>query len=319
MGEDLPVPRAEFPAGTICQQRPGRARSPLRIVLIREQRQRHHEIDHHMRRELPIRPPGLLPGRHRIIDRIPGHRRRQQPPATPVRQPPEGGAAAAASLNGGLRPDLTPGELMGEATYSFVVHYSASLISAIETGTKPAKLDLVRQLDRALSAGGALIAVWPITTVGAYPSWFARIAELETQAVKIHEWELRYVPGLLQTEEYTRELMRADRPRYNLGDDDDSIEHDVEARMERQETLTSDNPPRAWFVIDESVLHRLIGSSAVMAKQLEHLETMAEMTNIIIQILPFSVKSHSGGPVLGFTADEWRAFVGGVKAARSAL
>jgi transcriptional regulator with XRE-family HTH domain len=206
---------------------------------------------------------------------------------------------------------------MSQKQLADIVNYSASLISAVETGTKPAKSDLVRRLDQALDAGGALLTVWPITTVGTYSSWFARVAELEVDAVKIHEWELRYVPGLLQTADYARELMRADRPRYNLGDDDDSIEHDVEARMDRQKTLTSDNPPRAWFVIDESVLHRLVGSSAVMAKQLEHLETMAEMTNIIIQVLPFSVKSHSGGagplkilefsdaPTMGYTEGRW--------------
>jgi transcriptional regulator with XRE-family HTH domain len=206
---------------------------------------------------------------------------------------------------------------MSQKQLADIVNYSASLISAVETGTKPAKSDLVRRLDQALNAGGALLTVWPITTVGTYSSWFARVAELEVDAVKIHEWELRYVPGLLQTADYARELMRADRPRYNLGDDDDSIDHDVEARMDRQKTLASDNPPRAWFVIDESVLHRLIGSSAVMAKQLEHLETMAEMTNIIIQILPYSVKSHSGGagplkilefsdaPTMGYTEGRW--------------
>jgi transcriptional regulator with XRE-family HTH domain len=184
---------------------------------------------------------------------------------------------------------------MSQKQLADAVHYSASFISAIENGTKPAKLDLVRRVDQALDAGGALVAVWPITTVGAYPSWFARIAELEAEAVKIHEWELRYFPGLLQTAEYARELMRAERPRYNVGDDEDSIERDVTARMERQEILTSEDPPRAWFVIDESVLHRLIGSLTVMAKQLEHVETMAEMPHVIIQILPFSVKSHSGG------------------------
>jgi transcriptional regulator with XRE-family HTH domain len=206
---------------------------------------------------------------------------------------------------------------MSQKQLADTVHYSASFISAIENGTKPAKLDLVRRLDQALDAGGALAAVWPITTVGAYPSWFARIAELEAEAVKIHEWELRYVPGLLQTAEYTRELMRADRPRYDVGDDEDSIERDVAARMERQEALTRDNPPRAWFVIDESVLHRLVGGSTVMAKQLEHLEAMAEMTHIIIQVMPFSVKSHSGGagplkilefsdaPTIGYTEGRW--------------
>jgi transcriptional regulator with XRE-family HTH domain len=83
-----------------------------------------------------------------------------------------------------------------------MVFCSGSMISAVETGAKPAKLDLVQRLDKALNGGGALIAVWPITTVGTYPSWFARIAELEAEAVKIHEWELRYIPGLLQTADY---------------------------------------------------------------------------------------------------------------------
>src|SRR5215471_7788066 len=175
---------------------------------------------------------------------------------------------------------------MSQKQLADTVHYSASFISAIETGTKPAKLDLVRRLDQALGAGGALLAVWPITTVGTYSSWFARIAELEVQTVKIHEWELRYIPGLLQTEEYARELMRADRP-------------------------------RAWFVIDESVLYRVIGGSAIMAKQLEHVESMAEMTNIVVQVLPFSVKCNSGGagplkilefpdaPTVGYTEGRW--------------
>ena len=206
---------------------------------------------------------------------------------------------------------------MSQKQLADTVHYSASFISAIENGTKPAKSDLVSRLDQALDAGGALLAVWPITTVGTYSSWFARIAELEAQAVKIHEWELRYVPGLLQTAEYTRELMRADCPRYNLGDDEESIERGVASRMERQEILARDNPPRAWFVIDESVLHRLVGGYAVMAKQLEHLEAMAEMTHIIVQVLPFSVKSHSGGagplkilefsdaPTVGYTEGRW--------------
>lgn len=55
---------------------------------------------------------------------------------------------------------------MSQRQLADIVNYSASLISAIETGTKPAKSDLVRRLDQALNAGGALLTVWPITTVG---------------------------------------------------------------------------------------------------------------------------------------------------------
>jgi transcriptional regulator with XRE-family HTH domain len=175
------------------------------------------------------------------------------------------------------------------------VYCSASLLSAIENTTRLAQRDLVEKLDEVLRTGGTLLRIWGMTTKGTYPSWFAKTAELEVEATKIHEWELRYVPGLLQTPDYAREVMRANRPRNNVGDDDESIERDVTARIDRQDILTRDNPPRAWFVIDESILHRIVGDDVVMAKQLEHLENMAEPSNIVIQILPFEARVHPGG------------------------
>jgi transcriptional regulator with XRE-family HTH domain len=184
---------------------------------------------------------------------------------------------------------------MSQKQLADIVNYSASFISAIENGTKPAKFSLVQQLDRALNGGGALMAVWPITTVGTYPSWFARVAELEREAFKIHEWEVRVVPGLLQTAEYARAMMRAGRPT----DDDESIERDVTARIDRQEIFTSDSPPIAWFVIDESVLHRSIGGPHVMRQQLERLEQISEMPTVLIQVMPSDIGSHPGieGPL----------------------
>jgi transcriptional regulator with XRE-family HTH domain len=175
------------------------------------------------------------------------------------------------------------------------VYCSASLISAIENATKPAKLDLVKRIDDALNCGGALIKTWPITTAGNYPSWFALVAELETQARKIHEWELRIIPGLIQTSAYARALMRAGRPL----DSDEKIEDDVNARLERQEIFSQDNPPVAWFVLDESILHRMVGGNLVMRDQLIKLEKMAEQTNVVIQVMPFTTSGHPGieGPL----------------------
>ena len=175
------------------------------------------------------------------------------------------------------------------------VYCSPSLVSAIETGTKPAKLDLVERMDTELSTGGALSSVWPITAGGTYPSWFARVAELEGQAFKIHEWELRIIPGLLQTPDYARAIMRAVRPR----DDDETIERDVTARISRQQIFSSDDPPMAWFVMDESILHRPFGGPHIMRDQLAKLEKMSQDTNVVIQIMPLSATSHPGmeGPL----------------------
>jgi transcriptional regulator with XRE-family HTH domain len=176
-----------------------------------------------------------------------------------------------------------------------IVNYSASFISAIETGAKPAKFAMVQRLDRALNAGGALIAVWPITTVGTYPSWFARVAELEREAFKVHEWEMRVIPGLLQTAEYARALMRAVQPRF----DDEDIEKLVTARIDRQAVFEEDDPPMAWFIIDESILRRPIGGPHVMQKQLERLEKIGATTDVVIQVMPLTSTNHPGmeGPL----------------------
>jgi transcriptional regulator with XRE-family HTH domain len=175
------------------------------------------------------------------------------------------------------------------------VYCSASLISAVENGTKPAKLDLVKRLDDALNAGGAIMKVWPITTTGNYPSWFALVAELEKDARKIHDWELRIIPGLIQTPDYARALMRAGRPL----DSDEKIEADVNARIERQEIFSRENPPVAWFVLDESILHRPIGGSRIMRYQLIKLEKITEQVNVVIQVMPFAATDHPGieGPL----------------------
>jgi transcriptional regulator with XRE-family HTH domain len=176
-----------------------------------------------------------------------------------------------------------------------VVFCSASLISAIENGTKPAKLDLIERADSALNAGGALVLVWPITTEGTYPYWLARIAELEREALKIHEWEMRVIPGLLQTASYARAIMRAAR----RGDDDESIERDVTTRMERQQVFALENPPLAWFTLDESILHRPFGGPHTMREQLEKLEKLPQSANIIIQVMPLGTITHPGmeGPL----------------------
>jgi transcriptional regulator with XRE-family HTH domain len=175
------------------------------------------------------------------------------------------------------------------------VFCSPSLISAIETGGKPAKLDLVERIDGKLSAAGMLLKVWPITTSGNYPSWFAYVAELEREASKIHEWELRIIPGLLQTPEYARAIMRVVRPR----DSDEKIEADVNARMARQEIFSQDDSPMAWFVLDESILCRPFGGSRVMRDQLIKLEKLTGQTNIVIQVMPFAAIDHPGmeGPL----------------------
>jgi transcriptional regulator with XRE-family HTH domain len=174
-----------------------------------------------------------------------------------------------------------------------LVFCSDSLISGIETGTKPAKSDLIERIDTELDAKGLILIAWPITSLGGYPSEF--VASQEFEASKIHDWEPRMIPGLLQTPDYGRAAIRSVRPR----DTDEKIEHDVSIRGERQAIFTRDDPPMAWFVIDESVLYRPFGGRAVMRNQLVKLEKLADLPSVVIQIMRFSATGHPGteGPL----------------------
>jgi transcriptional regulator with XRE-family HTH domain len=126
------------------------------------------------------------------------------------------------------------------------------------------------------------------------PHWFEAYVALEEVATQIRAYEVQFIPGLLQTEDYARAVTL-------LGHDAASareIERRVRLRMQRQALLDREEPPNFWAVIDEAVLRRPAGSQAVMRGQLNHLADMAQRQNVTIQVIPFQAGGHSaaGGP-----------------------
>ncbi|GLZ39442.1 helix-turn-helix transcriptional regulator [Actinokineospora sp. NBRC 105648] len=123
---------------------------------------------------------------------------------------------------------------------------------------------------------------------------------LEAEASSLHTHQALLVPGLLQTEGYTKAVIRAIRP------DADEAEVDlrVQGRLARQRLLTDPHPPEYWAVIDEAVLHRVTGGPEVMHAQLTRLVAAATMPNVTLQVVPFGAGAHPGmeGPflILGF-------------------
>jgi transcriptional regulator with XRE-family HTH domain len=128
-----------------------------------------------------------------------------------------------------------------------------------------------------------------------------RFFQYEANASIRREVGLEVVPGLLQTEEYTRALFAA----YRI--DDDRADKLVESRKERKELFERPDPPQTFFVVDESVLRRTVGGTRVMTHQLEHLVVMSRRPDVSIQVLPFAAGAHPalvGGFVhLEFPAD----------------
>jgi hypothetical protein len=111
---------------------------------------------------------------------------------------------------------------------------------------------------------------------------------LETSASSIEDYALGIMPGLLQTADYAREVVRATARGEDWTPAD--IELLVAGRMLRQRVLEGDDPPHYTAVIDEAVLRRLVGSPAIMLAQLERLLGASQLPSVDIRVISL----HSG-------------------------
>ena len=123
------------------------------------------------------------------------------------------------------------------------------------------------------------------------PGWFEAYLGLESVATCIRSFDAQFVPGLLQTEEYARAVVRLGHQAAPA----DEIERRVCMRLERRKVLARPQPTRIWVVMDEAALRRPIGGTAVMRAQLRHLAQVARMPNVILQVVPFASGGHVGG------------------------
>ncbi|MFM9611610.1 helix-turn-helix domain-containing protein [Streptomyces niveiscabiei] len=113
---------------------------------------------------------------------------------------------------------------------------------------------------------------------------------LEDIATSMRTWELAIVPGLLQTPDYARALAVGN----GVWEDPNAIEPFVESRLARQARLSGENPLELWAVVHEGALRQLVGGSAVMRAQLEHLLDIARQPNVKVQVLPYHAGAHPG-------------------------
>lgn len=121
------------------------------------------------------------------------------------------------------------------------------------------------------------------------PAWVREYVGLEAEAVEIKAFQIDLMPGLLQTEAYTRAITKAADPTR----DPDEVERLVAIRRERQGRLESDDPPRLWVVIDEGALRRKVGGVDVMHEQLGYLLDVIKLPRVSIQAVPFGVGAHA--------------------------
>lgn len=123
------------------------------------------------------------------------------------------------------------------------------------------------------------------------PDWFSMYVSLEGAASLIRSYEPHFVPGLMQTEDYARHVLKVG----SLGRVAPAeIERHVALRMERQELLTREDAPRFWVIVDETVLRRPVGEAAVMRAQVDRLLDIASLPNVTLQMAEFRTGHHPG-------------------------
>jgi transcriptional regulator with XRE-family HTH domain len=174
---------------------------------------------------------------------------------------------------------------------------SPSKVSRMETGHGVATLRDVRDLcelydvaDQAerdrmtrLAREGKQQGWWQ-----GYDLPYSTYVGLEEEAVSIKVYDSAVVPGLLQTSDYAWALHKASLPKH----DDSVIGQWVEARATRQRILTRPEPPSMHIVLDEAVLHRVVGNPRVMRAQLARVVDATAMPNVEIQIIPYASGAH---------------------------
>lgn len=121
------------------------------------------------------------------------------------------------------------------------------------------------------------------------PNWFQPYIGLEESASQIRTYELQFIPGLLQTEDYARAVISKGA----RGASKEVIDGRVAVRMNRQKLLTRQDPPRLWVVLDEAALRRPIGGSRIMHAQIARLLELIDEPFLTLQVMPFAFGGHT--------------------------
>ena len=124
------------------------------------------------------------------------------------------------------------------------------------------------------------------------PEHYTTYIGFEGEAHSVLDYESLFVPGLLQTEDYARAVIRGGLPNASR----DEVERRVEVRMERQALLHNENPLNLWSIVDEAALRRQVGGPEVMQAQFRYLIEVSELPHVTFQVIPFDAGAHPGMP-----------------------
>ncbi|WP_242909337.1 helix-turn-helix domain-containing protein [Actinomadura terrae] len=184
------------------------------------------------------------------------------------------------------------------------VGYTGKMVGLVETKKRRFNTKMSVAMDRLYEVPKFFEAMLPrIAEEVGLPPGFWEYVEEEVRASQIRMYNQNYIPGLLQTEDYARAVVKAGRRPDRVGEL-------VATRMERQEVLRREDPPSVVVLLEEGVLRKMAGTPEVTRQQLSHLLMLIREPNIAIYVIPanaqvfpessFTVLSFDNEPDLGY-------------------
>ncbi|MFJ8824132.1 Scr1 family TA system antitoxin-like transcriptional regulator [Streptomyces sp. NPDC102467] len=170
-------------------------------------------------------------------------------------------------------------------------------IAAIEQGRRPLLPDLARAMDELLDTKGALaVAVAGLPEIDQFPLHAEQYMAHEREAIALSWYDVMTVPGILQTEDCARSMLRNRVPAY----DEDEVAAKTAGRVQRQEILHRKCPPTLSFVVWEAALELGYLSSSARVEQLQLLRSYAELPGLALQFMPLTASENAGlgGPFI---------------------
>ena len=175
---------------------------------------------------------------------------------------------------------------------------SPSKVSRMETGQRGATARDIRDLCNiyGVTQDTQVASMMELAKEGKQQGWwqshdlvFATYVGLEQAATWLFYYQSSIVPGLLQTSEYARAMHQGSVPAEFTPERAYEL---IEVRLRRQQVLTRDPPLQLEAIIDEAVLHRVVGGPAVMGAQLRHLVESGNMPNVTLRVIPYGAGAH---------------------------
>ncbi|MCX4823798.1 helix-turn-helix domain-containing protein [Streptomyces sp. NBC_01142] len=183
---------------------------------------------------------------------------------------------------------------MSQRELGVAAHCGEDLVSAMERGVRTPQPDFLVRADELLAAGGVLKAALDDVRAAKarartrHPEWYRNYANLEAEAIELHDYSNQVVHGLLQTEDYARAIFSQRRPLL----DEETIAKRVADRLARQQMFERWPAPTCSFILEEAALLRPIGGRAVHKDQLLQMLRIGRLRTVELQIMPTDREEH---------------------------